>query len=229
MVVRNPRPRLYPRQKSKTTKLTENELLNAIMALKPSLTREASKIFKPNFIDNEDLVQEACLKMLKNYDKYDSEKASLHTWCMMVARKNFYNTALTAFRKDSKHTPDDHQIHVSFDVMPNIPIQKAYPHRCDAEWNIRYDEIVKRTTIRLKPFAKKIFESLLEPPEDLIKHVKESRIQKLRERRAGASKNVPFEFVIRNQHLAEYFDVAYTQITKAKDEINNAMCKAFTE
>jgi len=229
-----PRPKLYPRQKKFTVTDERKQLfLKTIQELRPFLMREAGKVSIPSFIDKEDLVQEAYLKMFKNLDKYDETRASIKTWCMYIARKNFLNTAVTAFRKDSKYTPKDPKQHVKIEVMKNQDISvdkiKSYPYSCQAKWDYRYKEILEHTEKRLKPFARRVLHSLLTPPEELVNKIKNDRIQKMRERHVGLISNLPFEFVIRNNHLAEFFHVPYYKIARAKDEIYAAINDAIAE
>ena len=227
MIVRKPRPKLYPRPKQ----LEQEEIVKTFVDIQPALMREASKIYKPAYISDKDLVQEAYVKILKYINTYDSTKASFKHWCITVAKNNFYTVTLGAFRKDYKYSPDNKPKHVSIDDCYDhiSPTTQYHPFSNNVDWDIRYKELIERTRIKLKPFAREVFEALLEPPEELIEQVKRNRIQKLREKRTGSTKNIPFEFIARNQHLADHFRVEYKTIVKSKSEISKALEKAIEE
>jgi RNA polymerase sigma factor (sigma-70 family) len=200
--------------------------------------KAAYHISRPYYIDAEDLVQEAFIKIYRNRDKYDGNlNASLKTWLVNVALRHFYSIAITEYRM--KRVPQGMHLcksMVSIDNNDENPILSVssfnrpfIPYDNEIEYELRYKEIIERTELRLKPFARKVFSALLEPPQQLIDKVFQSQKQFIANRESGISTKVPFQFSITAQHLAEYFGVPKYKITKTKNTINDAIKKAIED
>lgn len=202
----------------------------------PYLMTAAKKIVKPPYIDPEDLVQEACIKILRNRDSYTSNRgASPITWLLHIAYNQFQSIAKTEFRK--KRVPQGINISKSFVDITDAEVIESYhltnnpfaPFENETEYEMRYQEIIERTLTRLPSFAKKVFFAILYPPEELIDSIKKNIEKKEEERRNGMSVKVPMHFSITSKQLAEHFDVPRNKIAQAKDTINDAMLKAFED
>lgn len=230
---RYPRPiKRFPRNPFENIQ----EFENIVREIHPLLMFEANKITKPYYIDPEDLVQEALLKLFKNRSVYNSNKgASPITWFLHIAINQFQSVAKTEFRK--KRVPQGINIQKSFMELSDLenvekfqPLDKPFaPFENEVEYDMRYKEIVKRTETRLSKFAKEVFQALIEPPDKLIQAIEENIKKKEEDKKKGKSVKVPFHFAITSKHLAEYFEVPRHKITQAKDTINNAIIKALQD
>ena len=215
--------------------LDKEEFVNVIQEIQPLLLKAAHHISRPYYIEPEDLVQEALIKIFRTRSKYKSDKkASLKTWIMNVAMRQFYNVAITEYRK--KRVPQNIHISKAFveindmEELSNFKHSNEYaPYSCKTEYDLRYKEIIKRTEIKLTPFAKEVFYTMLEPPDKLIKIIKRNQEKKIENKILGKSTKIPFQFIITTEQLAEHFEVPKHKITKAKNYINNAMRLAFDE
>ncbi|HEC72419.1 MAG: sigma factor [Candidatus Thorarchaeota archaeon] len=230
---RHPRPvKRFPRNP-----LNDQEKLGLILQqIHPLLMKAANKITKPHYIDPEDLVQEAYLKILKNKNVYDSNKgASPITWLLHIAINQFQSTATTEFRK--KRVPQGINISKSFMDIDDLEDVEKFkvsdnpfaPYENKIEYDMRYNEIIDRTEARLPSFAKEVFHALIEPPQQLIDAIKQNIEEKEEEKRQGKAVKVPFHFVLTSHQLAKHFDVPRHKIAQAKDTINNAILKAFQD
>lgn len=241
---RHPRPvKRHPRSQTTEPKrhprspINETDYFSHVMQeMRPILLKEARKISRPYYIEPEDLVQEAMIKIFKNRNRYRSDlNTSLKTWIITIAKRQFYNIAITENRH--KRVPQGMQLNKSFidvDDVEDPTTTKTfcncyYPLTCDTEYKIRYKEIICRTEIRLQSFEKEIFRALLEPPEALVKAIKDKTEKRLEEKLAGKSTKIPFQFIATADQLAEYFGVPKHRISQAKDSISDAMTRAFED
>jgi len=230
---RFPRPvKRYPRNPLND----EAELQQILQQIYPYLMSAARKIVKPHYIDPEDLVQEAYLKILKNKGSYNSTRgASPITWLLHIAINQFQSVANTEFRK--KRVPQGINISKSFVDIADIELVEKFqvsdnpyaPYENEIEYDMRFHEIIERTEVRLPGFAKQVFQALVDPPEQLIEAVKNNIEKKEEEKREGKAVKIPAHFVVTSKHLAEHFGVPRHKIAQAKDAINDAMMKAFQD
>lgn len=232
-------PTRYPRPVKRYQRniLEDQRIFEKILKkIHPILIYEANKIVKPYYIDAEDLVQEALIKIFKNKSLYNSNKgASLITWLIHVARKQFLNVAVTEFRK--KRVPQNIDISKSFVNIDEVEVLDKFrpsineylPYTNQIEYELRYKEIIDRTEARLSKFAKQVFQTMIEPPESLIESIKKNIEKKKNEKKNGKQVKVPNRIMLTSQHLAEHFGVPRYKITQAKDTINDAMIKAFQD
>lgn len=229
----------YPRPISRFPRsplLNNQDFTQVMTEIKPLLLTMAHHISRPYYIDPEDLVQEAMLKIFHTRARYNSNRnASLKTWILNVALRQFYNIATTEYRK--KRVPQGIHISKAFveigemEELSNYKtlFNKYAPYLCQTEYDLRYKELIKRTEIKLPPFAKEVFRTLLEPPETLIRLIKKNRQKKIIEKMCGKSSKIPFHFTVTTEQLAEHFEVPRYKISRAKECINKAMKKAFEE
>lgn len=217
-------PRLKCKQRNNSF-LQKPHIDQVLRELTPMLYREARKIKRPSHTYTDDeLVQEALLHIYQNRNKYDENIASIQTWCLEISRRKFYNLAKQAFR--NKYHPCDSE----GNIIPMTELNEEFVGTLPTvEDSIRSQEIITKTQKRLRVLSKKVFWALLTPPDELIEHVRKEYIQCLRKRHVGNRKKIPFAFDITNDNLATFFNVPYTSVIHAKDEIHNAMRLAFKE
>jgi len=198
-----------------------------VQEIKPTLLREAKKIKRPVFIDEEDLVQEALINIVSNLDSFDDEISSMKTWCVNIAKHKFYNVAKDYYRKkrSPKNANNENIFHEVFDENCCDALIENY-NPIDV---IHEKELITETEKRIhNELSKKIFNIMLEPSHELIELVNDrdnkqkSRVKKVNENEKTRSKE-PNAFHISNDDLASFFGVKPTAIIRAKDKIRSAL------
>lgn len=196
------------------------ELNEFVKELTPILYLEAHKINLPNYIDKNDLVQEAWSRIFEHSESYDESKgASFKTWCINVARKRFLTVAKHEFR--DKRMPK--KIDGTIGHLVDLTGMNLKNNLEDPDHHIMYDDCIKTTRKKLRNLSRKVFDALLNPPDDLMNEIRLDRIQCLRAKHMKKRKKIPYEFAIKSRHLAHYFNVSPTAIIRAKGQIRSVI------
>jgi hypothetical protein len=243
MVNRTPRPKCAQRNKEY---LNDIHFPQVAKELTPLLFKCASKISRPYYIDNSDLVQEALAHIFCNRDKYDETMSSIMTWCITVAKNKFINIASTGFR-DKRCAKDadnnvlgnanfDEIIYFSADDGGCLSNAVVFP---TIEDDIHERELISKTKNILRGFSKQVLEIYLNPPDDLVTlvNIRETRqgyrVKRINNQNVSSGvqdkHKAPFSFHIDNESLAIFMNVSKNKVAKAKDEIYGALRKASKE
>lgn len=235
MIQRHPRPKCTQRKRA----FLETEHFEQVAKeLSPVLHKVASKISRPYYIDNSDLVQEALWHIFRNRDKYDERLSSIMTWSLRVAKNKFMNIAANGFRdkrcpKDSDKkalNPIDYEdlLYVVDGGMPN-----CVTHSTVIE-DIHEQELIEHARKRLRGFAATLFEAYIDPPSKLTRLAEQraaqqrSRVRHVNRQSKSMAKSCkePFAFHIDNKTISIYFNIPIHKVVKAKDAIHGALRKA---
>jgi RNA polymerase sigma factor (sigma-70 family) len=210
--------------------MAHEEIEAVVREIKPVLMREAKKIKRPVFIDEEDLVQEALINIFSNIDSYNSDLSSIKTWCVNIARHKFYNVAKDYYRK--KRSPKNENNENIFPEMFDENCSHLINEDPSAFDLMHENELVQETRKRVhNDLSKKIFDVMVSPTPDLINLVNErDKKQSARVKRVNSESNSnskePKTFHISNEDLACYFGVKSTAVIRAKDKIRIAIRSA---
>jgi len=229
-VVRHPRPvKRFPRVDPNNPLMDEENLQKILTKIYPKLLWLANKIACPSHIDPEDLVQEAFCKILKNKSHYDSSKSILNTWIINIAKRKFYDVAITEYNRKGGKNPEQNIEEIEALSADKI-FQEYEPHSCQVEYDMRYDEIIRRTKKRLnRKLDKQILDILANPPQDLIEQIREENKQKQIAKDLGERVKVPLVFKITVVRLSQYMGIHRPTIVSAKNRINDAIIRALED
>ena len=190
--------------------MTEGVFGKRIEKILPLLYQVAATIARPPHIDDDDLVQEACLHLFRNRHNFDGSIATLNTWCVTVARRRFLNIAKRSYgsTRYPKTTNGELSRFVSLSGVAEITPTKDL----SAFDKIRFDQIIERIKKKLPPFAKRIFMLYIEMPDEFLMYLES----------VGATENGSIHFIT-NQHLVEYLSSSYGKILAAKRNIKEVI------
>ena len=190
--------------------MTEGVFVERIQKILPLLYKVAATISRPKHIDDDDLVQEACMHLFRNRHNFDGSIATLNTWCVTVARRRFLNIAKRSYgsTRYPKNINGELARFVSLSGVAEItPSNDISPYD-----KIKFEQSLDRVKKRLPKFARQIFMLYIEMPDDFLQYLE----------KVGATDNGSIHFIT-NQHLVDYLGSSYGKILAAKRKIKEAI------
>lgn len=189
--------------------------------LRPLVRREAHYIYRPPFIDDDDLVQEALAHIYAKRHQFDAKKSSYKTWALTVARNKLYNIAAYNLRQSRCPMMSNGKavMELSWD---SLEMEPCNPFSCpQPAQTIEYLDLVEIVAKKLSPTARRVFKALAEPTADLCQVSREDWISSLRKKKVGDIERAPKNVRLNSSHVAQHLGLTYSMVAKARRKITN--------